>query len=926
MKPTIRWIDWARLLALGALMALVACSPSRTEQDHLTAAEGLLAKRDAAAAVIEIKNALQLNPQSAAARFLLARALLAQEDPAGAEVELTKAVDEGYRSDEVALLRARLWNTLGRFVVTVQEFSSHSLAEPQQAAAMEVQLAIAQVGLRQWSEATQHVQRALAKVPGYEPARVLAVRLEAAQGRRDAALAQAQRLTTDVPGSAEAWKLLGDVYRARDGGSAQAVSAYEKALSLDAMHPEALTALTELSFDRNDLAAAQRQVATLRKVAANRPSTLLYEARLAAAGKDFDRARQILDGLLKVSPDDPRFLQAAGAVAAASGRPSDAETLLSKVLRTVPENLSARQLLAQVFIDDGRFAQAAALLEPVISGGQADASTLALAARANQALGQGGRATQQLMQAATKPGAGADLRVEAALAGAASGAPLDTARLAGIAAQDAAPQADVKLIDALLQRKQFAEALQAVSALDKKTPKSAVPPTLKGRVQWMAGQREAARRAFAEALARDPLHFPALANLAAMDVEDRKLDEARRRFDGLLAAEPGHLQALLTLADLERMAGQPAARVRERLLAAVKANPRAAEAHLALVDHDLRQGDAAAALDSAQAANATLPHTVPILVQLGRVQLMRGQFEPARSSFGAALSLDAKHLGARLGMADALMSLGNLQAARDALDRAIADAPASAEALRAAANLALRDKQYGKVVQYARRIQELRPQEPAGFLMEGQAELLRGGYPAAVQAFAAVLKLGDNADAAAGMHRALVGAKRQAEAEAFAQSWSTKHPQDGGFILKAAETAIANRDLAAAERLYRQLADRQPRNAVALNNLAMMLIEQGKPGAVGFAQKAVALSPQQTAFSDTLAQAYAAEKDYAKAIEVQRKLVEREPQAPDLRLQLARLFIAAGDADSARRELLELKKLGTAYPRLAEVSKLLQQL
>lgn len=912
----------------AALMLLSACSGPRDEQASLAAAEAFLAKRDTASAAIEIKNALQLRPDSARARFLMARTLFEQEDPAGAEIELTKAIDQAYDPNQVALLRAKLWNAQGRYSATVQEFGVNPLNDAQSSAAMEVLLATAQVGLRQWDAAGEHVRRALSRVPGHEPARVLAVRIDAAQGRLDASLAQAQQLTAQLPGNAEAWKLLGDLLRAQDGKTAEAAAAYEKALNLDATNADALSALIEVNFDRGDLAGVERQVAQLMKVAPNRPTTMLYESRLAGAHKDYERAHQILEGLLKVSPNDVRFLQAAGAVAFAAGRRSEAVGYLTKALRTAPENVAVRQILAQVLIEDDRAAQALKVLEPLNSTGPADGKTLALAARANQALGDTGRAAQQLSQAAQRPGASPALRIEAEVVAALAkgGGAMDVDKLSRIASQDPTVLPDVKLIEALLQRKQYPQALQAVAALDKKSPKSAVPPTLKGRVQWLSGQRDAARQSFAEALGRDANHFPALANLAAMDVEDRKLGDARRRLDGLLLADPGHVEALLTLADLDRMAGQPAALIRERIAAAVKANPGSIEARLALVDHDVRQGDANAALEAAQAANSALPNSIPILERIGRLHLMRGQNEPARSAFGAVLSLDAKNLPARLGMADALLGIGNTAGATEAVERAIADAPRSAEALRAGANLALRANQYGKVVQYARRVQELRPQESAGFLMEGQAELLRGGYPAAARAFSAVLTLADNPDAAAGLHRALLGAKRNADAQAFAESWAAKHPEDVGFQLKAAEGAIANRDFAGAERVYRQLIEKQPRHAVALNNLAIMLLEQRKPGAVAFAQRAVELSPQQTDFADTLAQTYAGDKDFAKAIDLQRKVVERAPQVPDYRLNLAKLQLASRDEAGARKELQELKKLGPAYPRQAEVTKLLQGL
>src|SRR5512145_2547004 len=73
----------------------------------IASGKDFLAKKDRKAAVIQLKNALQKNPELGEARFLLGKALLESGDVAGAEVELRKALDLKYASDQSIPLLAQ---------------------------------------------------------------------------------------------------------------------------------------------------------------------------------------------------------------------------------------------------------------------------------------------------------------------------------------------------------------------------------------------------------------------------------------------------------------------------------------------------------------------------------------------------------------------------------------------------------------------------------------------------------------------------------------------------------------------------------------------------------------------------------------------------------------------------------------------------
>jgi predicted Zn-dependent protease len=172
----------------------------------------------------------------------------------------------------------------------------------------------------------------------------------------------------------------------------------------------------------------------------------------------------------------------------------------------------------------------------------------------------------------------------------------------------------------------------------------------------------------------------------------------------------------------------------------------------------------------------------------------------------------------------------------------------------------------------------------------------------------------------------MVALGQTGEAELFAQRWIGEHPQDAIFPFYLADRALAARDFAVAEQRYRQVVQLQPNNALALNNIAWLLVQQSKPGAVEFAEKANRLLPGRPPLMDTLASALAAEKQLPRALEIQKQAVERAPEDGALRMNLARLYLASEQKGMARSELEKIERMGRKYPNQDEVAKLLKTL
>ena len=923
----------AVVLALLAALGLGGCG--KREVDRLAQARSLVERNDRAGAIVQLKALIQQDARLGEARLMLGSLLLEDGQAGAAEIELRRALELQVPEPRVVPLLARALLLAGKGGLLVEQFGR--LAWPDAAATADLRVAVAQALAAQGDAggAQEHLAQALQAQPGHEGAQLLQVRLAAAGGDLDGARSRLAALLKDRPGSAEAWLLQGDLRlrdadgrgAAADAALAEALAAYRQALSLKPASAPAHGALIGLHLARQDGAAAQAQFEAMRKALPGRPQTVFYEAQIAALKGDLPRAAELFQLLLRGTPDHLVLLQSAASVALRMNAPAQAEAWLARALQLSPELASARRLLAQTHLAMGQPARALGVLEPLLAPGRADAAALTLAAQARLLSGDGARAAALFEQAARLRPDDPRVRTAAALGRLSRGqADAALAELQAVAAADRGDTADLALISAQLRRRDTDGALAAIAALDRKQPERAQAPHLRGQVLLARRDVAGARAAFEQALQRDGRYYPSVAALAWLDFLDGRPDAARGRFEALLRLDPDNAPARLALAELAQRSGAGRAAVAQLLEAAVKAHPGDATARLALVDHLLGGGDAKAAAAAAQAALARLPEHHELLARLGRAQLASGEAQQAVSTFRRMVALQGRSLDGHLGLAEALAAADDLPGAQRSAARALEIAPLHLPALRLAIAVALRQQQPEQALALARGLQRQRPALAAGHLLEGEVEASRQRWDAAIAALRQALGKAQPDTAPERLHAVLRAAGRTAEADALAADWARRHPRDALFQYYLGDVALNARDLAGAEQRYRAVLALQPEHALALNNVAWILLQRQQPGALALAERAAKAAPEEPAILDTLAQAQAAERRTADALATQQRALALRPDDAGLRLNLARLHLQAGDKRAAKAELDRLAALGGRFAQQGEVAALLKSL
>jgi putative PEP-CTERM system TPR-repeat lipoprotein len=906
------------------LLALLLTSCGEKPESMLNSAKDYLAKNDAKAAVIQVKNALQANPDLPEARFLLGKALLETGDSVGAETELRKALALKVPQDQVVPLLAKAILAQGQARKVSEEFGNISLTNATAFAELQTSLASAFAAQGQTALYSAALTAALGADANYEPALLLQIRQKVSLGDVDGAMTGVDAVVAKSPKNYEAWKLKGDMLQYLKNKPDDALAAFRKSAEVRPDFIQGHASAVRVLFQQNRLEEADKQLAGMKAIAPSHPQTQFFEAQLAYQRKDFKLARSLSQQVLKSAPNYALGLQLAGAIELALNSPLQAENYLSKALQFAPQLPIARRLLTATYARTGNMAKAIATMAPGLSRDPVDPELLSLAGEVYLQSGDAKKAEEFFAKAIKQDPQNARRRTALAVSQLMAGN-ADSAfnELEQIAISDKGTVADMALISAHLRRNEFDKALKAIDALEKKQPGKPGAAILQGRTYLAKKDHISARKSFERALGMEPTFFPAVASLAGLDMAEKKPEDAKKRFEALLAIEPKNGQALLALAELAARSGANKDEVAKLINNAVAANPEEVAPRLLLINFHLNNKDTKQALSAAQGAQTAVPDSPELLDALGRTQQATGDFNQAITTYNKLAALQPMSPQPHMRLADVHMAAKNKEAAAQSLRKALEIKPDLQQAQRGSILLDVDEKNYQNALTTARSMQSQEPNQAIGYVLEGDINATEKKWDAAGNAYRKGLKQIASPELAIKLHSVMMASGKAAEADQFVAKWQKDQPKDSAFLLYLADGAIGQKDYPLAERNYQAVLKLQPNNAVAYNNLAWVTAKLNKDGAIAYAEKALAISPNQPAFMDTLAGLLSDKNESAKALEMQKKVVALQPDAPLFKLNLAKIQIKAGDKAGAKVTLGELAKLGDKFGGQAEVASLL---
>jgi putative PEP-CTERM system TPR-repeat lipoprotein len=909
------------ILLLGA--GISGCNRSASTATLLAEAKQYQQKGDNKAALIQLKNAVSNSPEDGEARLLLAELYNDSGDAVSAEKEVRKALSLGINEQRALPGLAKSLRAQGQFQKLLDEIKPDSArtSAPLLAARGEALLA-----LNQPDKAKQTFEQALALQPNNGDALLGMARYWLSQQDVEAGNRYAAEAIAKDPNNPEAWMFSGALQRAQ-GKPEQALAAYDKALALKPAHRSAHIEKANVDIGLGKFDAAKAELAAAHKVTPGGLGLLYTQALLDFTQGKSAAAQESLQKVLRAAPEHLPTILLSGAVELQLGSIQQAQQHLKKYLEAVPGNLYARKLLAQALLKGAQPADAVAALAPALKTESRDPQLLALAGQSYLQAKDFNKASAYFEQASLLAPDVAMLHTSLGLSKLGQGdSATAVSELERGATLDAkTPDAGIALIRAELGLKHLDKALAAALALEKQQPDNLLLHNLKGGIYMAKGDSANARLSFERAVALQPSYFPAVANLARLDVRDKQPDAAKKRFEALLAKDKKNGAAMSALAELAASQGKvdEASRWLER---ANSENPEAVAPAMQLAALYLRTHQQQKALTLVRKVQTANPTNPDLLDLLGQTQLANQDQAGALETYSKLVNVLPKSAPAQFRLASAHMLLKNETAAVEDLKKAVALQADYLPAQLALAEVAMRHGRADEAVAIGRQIQKQHGKEQAGYILEADVMQAQHKPAQALPLYEKALTFGKLPKLMIGIHRVMVQAGKQKEADLRIAQWLKDNPADVATTLYVAEGFLAKKQYQAAVAPLLAVLKLAPDHPVALNNLAWTYQQLKDPKALETAEAAYRVAGDNPAVMDTLGAILTERGDTARSIPLLQKAVALAPGNLDLHLHLAAALAKSGDKVNARKELDQVVAKGNNYPNLDAAREMLKRL
>lgn len=729
------------IAALVLAIGVGACSndPQVAKQQHLARGKEYVAQQKDNEAVIEFRNAVQLDARFGEARYALAEAYARLGDAPNAYREYVRAAD--LLDDPDVQLKAGMLLLFGGRAEDAKARADKALARDPKNVEAHILLGNALAGMKDLDGAVRQMQKAIKEDPNPGLSYATLGNFELQRGNRAEAEAAYAKAIELAPALAPARVALGN-YQLATGDREQAAASFLKAVELDPHSAVALRSLVALyltsrQFDQAepylvrladdskdstpDFVLTDVYMATGRpELAAARLGVLMQTpadvvpARLRLAAIDYGQGRRVaalahVDAAIAAAPKAPQAYVMKARFLLAERKAEEALAELTMATTVAPEYAPAHFWEAQTYLRERKFDEAKAAftealkLAPMLAPAQVGLSAIHLqAGDADQAL----RYAEQAVQIAPR-----DRDARAAL------------------------------VRALLAKQNLSRAQTELDTLATQAPDLPTVHVLKGAIALMSRNAPSAERAFAHALEIDPASYGALNGLVATQLSTGNIVGAKERVAEAVAKAPTDATTLLIAAGAQLVAKDyPAA---ETLLRqAIDADPQRIEAYTMLGRLYASQRRLDDAIGEFEQIAKRRPTSIGAHTAVATLQLALNRRADAKARYQHVLSMDPNAAVAANNLAWIQAEDGdNLDVALQHAQTAVARLPESAEVSDTLGFVYHKKGLYSQAIGAFQTSLELDPRNPIYHYHLGLSYARSGDAPQAKRALAAALRL-----------------------------------------------------------------------------------------------------------------------------------------------------------------------------------------
>ena len=880
---------------------LSACT-QKTSQDHILAAEEFYAEGDYSAAVVELKNAIQLDPKLASARFELGKIYLEQKSFEAAEKELSRAQDLGYSEVEVLPLLTRAYQRTGAnsaLIALDHEMEGLTVVEKAEIGFLKAQSLIQ---LNKVDEARALIQDVLALQTSSVYKGLAGVLSSVIDIDNKGALEKSIVLQEQAPLNKDVLNMTARLHLLNQDPS-KAAEIYAKYLKAEPGDAETRFILARMLIDLNRSSEAEVHVDKLLEI--NDKNALLNQLKgiVRAADKDYVNGQKYSELAINNGSVDPITRLVAGYSAYQQADFEGAVGHLSTIATSLPDNHPGLRILAASQLQTGQTSEASNLLDRLDSLTVNDATLFSKAGFDLIKRGENKKASQIVERSEAISESSEDLTRLGVLK-------LSLNNVDGILDLESAVE---KSPESVTAKSTLATAYMSSNQLDKASELAD---------EWK------------KASSNQPEGF-----LLAGEVALRKndLESAEREFLMASSIAPDNEKVKMALVGLElRKDNASSAIVKlEKLLQDSPAYLPAISAYYALND---REGEQKQGMKPLLDQLAKTPDDNDLLVLLSQIYIKQLKYEEALETLNKVddkNALDSTYWGTK---GKVLLRLNDLVEADEHYSAWLALSPYNREAVIGKLLLLDSRNNFTDGLNLIERFLEARD-DPQMVILKSYFMTMTGDLAGAqtlidsfnddiksvpfVRGVIARIKLRQG-DAKSAVDDAKVAYEGNPStksmlvlATAYDLSGQTeesfslltahleKNPQDLRAMMLLAEKKIAA-DKDDAISLYQDALKLEPNNSVVLNNLAYLLTQEGQlDEAAGLAKRAFELNPNSPAVVDTYAQIQVKQGNTEEAIETYSRVMNQKVDNEEIFLNYIEALLLNGSKKIAQRRISE---------------------
>lgn len=919
----MKYIPVFVLVSLSLLIA--GCSAAITEEQHTAKAQEYLQRGNTKAALIELKNALQLNPEHQSSRLLLGRLYIKTANYLAAEKELTKAQKLGAADKDtlpdlsIALVRLRKHDELDNIdeskldeaekaiVMASKGLSKLQQNLPEEAAALTIQAV-------ELNSNTPYTHTAQANVlfltdPTFKAARSALDRAFNLDGNYVLALS-----------------LLGDI-EARERNFPAAIDAYTKAITQSQSNYAEINKRAMAYIYSGEFDAAQKDIDQLKKAFPNHPGINYAQGLIYFETNKLKDAKSAFEGALIGVEQYPMTLFHLANITYKQGDLSQAETYAEQFFSGQQSHLLGRKLLALIKYKRAKTEEIEHLLAPVLEQSPNDIVALNLLAHTRFKQNKTDSAIQLLRKVAELDPKSTEANINLA-----SGLIKTGQQEQGFALLEETAKLDTEssLPDTItilshINLKQYDQALEAVASYKQRKPESELPFALEGMVYLAQKDLKSAEQAFNRSREINKNNPAANLNLARIALTRNELQKAAAFYEEILTFQNNHLESLLGLAGIQKTEGK-LKQMEKTLEQAMVAHPKAFQPRVHLARYYIETGQSGKVpglietLDSdiknipdvkellihlhiskkeynyaenlanqltEQLPNSAIPHFL-----LSQVYAGIGDAEKSEASLKKAVSVDPVYVPARIVLLRKLLRTADLTTLKEQIASLKKLAPENEDVLQLEYSITYKSGNQEEASKLADALHIRYPNWTNTLLLSKQK-----------------LSMGDKAGFI-DLHK----------------TWLDNNPEHIQAILSLAGYYQKEGEDESAANEYSKIFKLQPDNVVILNNLAWLMRNTDTNKALEYATKANALKKNTPALMDTLAMVHLERKEFKLAKSTIKDILFMEPNNKTYQYHQALILFKSGQADEAKEILLKLLADKSTFTEQADAEALLASL